>query len=414
MKIAIIGAGISGLVTAYLLGGDHDVTVFEAGSYLGGHTNTVQVTHDGQDYAVDTGFIVFNEKTYPNFCKLLQRLGVESQPSSMSFSVACQRTGLEYNGTNLDGLFAQRRNLFSPRFLTMLRDISRFNRDAKSLLEQPGEELTLDRFLRDGGYGSMMIEKYLLPMGAAIWSTDIERFRQFPARFMAEFLNNHGMLNIKDRPVWRVITGGSRQYVDRIKAVARADWRLNTPVVSVRRDTTGVTIQTVGGTEPYDHVVFACHSDQALSTLEQPTDDERRALSAIPYQPNQAVLHTDTALLPSSRRAWAAWNYRIGADPSDQVTVTYNMNTLQTLDAPATFCVTLNGIDQIDPEHVIRRIRYEHPLYTARRSVAHDLHERINHQNRTSFCGAYWGYGFHEDGVNSAIKVCARFGKELT
>ncbi len=413
MRIAVIGAGISGLVTAYLLGDDHEVFVYEANARLGGHTHTVQVEHGKRTYAIDTGFIVYNERTYPNFCKLLDRLDVATQTSAMSFSVSCDQTGLEYNGTNLNGLFAQRRNLLSLRFYAMLRDIVRFNRDAKRMLGRDEGELTLDRFLERGRYGRTMIERYLLPMGAAIWSTDVERFRRFPARFLAEFMNNHGMLNVSGRPVWCVITGGSHRYVEALTARTRATWFTQTPVRAVARQPTGVTVVTDRGPVGYDHVVFACHSDQALGLLEAPTADEARALRAIPYQPNEVVLHTDASLLPRSRRAWAAWNYRIGAEPTDRVTVTYNMNVLQSLDAEPAFCVTLNETGRIDPAAILRRFTYHHPLYTAERSVAHGAYERINHRNRTSFCGAYWGYGFHEDGVNSALAVCRPFGKGL-
>lgn len=413
MKIAVVGAGVSGLVTAHLLGDEHDVTVFEANAYPGGHTNTITVDTPRGPLAVDTGFIVFNPLNYPNFCRLLDSLGVASQPSDMSFAVSCDRTGLEYNGTSVGTLFARRRNALNPRFYRMLRDILRFNRDARALIETPGEEMTLDAFLTRGRYGSMMIDKYLVPMGAAIWSTDPATFRSFPARFMAEFMNNHMMLHLGGRPQWRTVVGGSKRYVEALLDRSRFDLRLSTPVRRVARHEVGVTISTDHGDEPFDHVVMACHSDQSLRLLVDATEAERAALEAIPYQVNEAVLHTDASMLPKRRRAWAAWNYHIPRDESGSVTVTYNMNILQSLDADETYCVTLNEADRVDPAKVIRRVRYEHPVYTERRREAHDRFEQINHTSRTSFCGAYWGHGFHEDGVKSALAVCARFGKKL-
>ena len=411
MRIAIIGSGIAGLVAAYHLSRDHDITVFEANDYIGGHTHTHDITFGDHTFAVDTGFIVFNDWTYPNFIALMKELGVDTQPTTMSFSVRCERTGLEYNGTSLNGLFAQRGNLVSPRFWAMLREIFRFNRDVKRILAGKGfdEHQTLAEFLAQHRYSQTMMQQYLVPMGAAIWSASPQRFEQFPIRFLASFLNNHGMLNVWNRPQWRTIRGGSKQYIAPLTQRFADRIRLSCPALGARRYPTHVDVRSPAGVEAFDHVVFACHSNQTLAILDDPTPEERDTLGALPYQLNEAVLHTDTSLLPRSRRAWAAWNYHIPREPGEHVAVTYNMNLLQNLDAPETFCVTLNQTDRIDPARILRRMRYAHPTYDAGQARAHANFDRINHCHRTSYCGAYWGFGFHEDGVKSGLRVAQAF-----
>jgi predicted NAD/FAD-binding protein len=414
MRVAIIGGGISGLLAAYLLTPDHDITVFEANDYIGGHTHTVPVTLGEETYAVDTGFIVFNDWTYPNFIKLLTRLGVASQPSSMSFSVRCERTGLEYNGTSLNTLFAQRRNLLRPSFHRMVRDILRFNRTAPALLQTEDLPLTLGDYLVAQSYSREFIDHYLIPMGAAIWSADPQQIHCFPAQAFIRFFHNHGMLTVNHRPQWRAVRGGSWRYVEVLTHPFRDRIRLSSPVRSITRypDRVEVTPQQ-GETERFDRAIVATHSDQALALLSDASDQEREILEAIPYQQNEVILHTDTSLLPRRRLAWASWNYHIPREPRDQVAITYNMNILQNLPAPEPLCVTLNCDQAIDPEKVIRRFTYHHPVYTQAALAAQKRADHINGLNRTYFCGAYWGYGFHEDGVNSALAVCRHFGKGL-
>ena len=412
MKIAVIGGGISGLTVAHLLCGEHQVTLYEANDYPGGHTNTLDVTHEGTGYAVDTGFIVFNERTYPNFIKLLDRLGVASQPSVMSFSAVCETTGLQYCATSLDTLFAQRRNLLSTPFWRMLLEILRFNRASAELFTSGDLSLTLGDYLRARGYSKLFIEKFLIPMGAAVWWADPARFLEFPAAAFVQFFTNHGMLNIFDQPVWRVVKGGSRQYVASLIRPFRDRIRLSTPVERVQRSADRVTVTPRGGEpEEFDHVVLACHSDQALAMLADPSKGERELLGAIPYQRNDTVLHTDSRLLPSIPRARARWNCLLPRRQQGNMVLTYWMNLLQTIKAPVNFCVTLNSPEAIDPDSVIRRLVYHHPVYSTAAFEAQKRRDEISGINRTSYCGAYWSWGFHEDGVKSALAVCRQFGK---
>jgi uncharacterized protein len=414
MKIAIIGGGISGNMAARLLSAEHDITLFEANEYLGGHTHTHDVEIGGQQLAVDTGFIVFNDWTYPNFIAMLDQLGVESQPSNMSFSVRCDRTGLEYNGTNLAGLFCQRRNLVRPRFYRMLSQILRFNRHAPALLESESGELPLADFLEREGYGRDLIDYYIVPMGSAIWSTDPASMLGFPARFFVRFLKNHGLLNVNDRPTWRVVKGGSRTYLDAMSRDYRGAIRLNSAVTSVSRQDGQVRLRTRDGANwRFDHVFMACHSDQALRMLDDATHAERSVLGALPYQRNEAVLHTDRRLLPTNPRAWAAWNYHIPDRVRDTVGVTYNMNILQGLDCKETLLVTLNDTASIDPARVIRTMQYDHPLFTVDGAHAQQRHGEINGERNTWYCGAYWRNGFHEDGVVSALTAVEHFRQKM-
>ncbi len=416
MKIAILGAGVAGLSAAYGLRLHHDVTLFEAQGYLGGHVNTVDVELPGTRYAaperhaVDTGFIVYNERTYPRFIQLLSELGVASQPTSMSFSVCCQRSGLQYSGSSLRGLYCQPLNLLRPGFQRMLAEILWFNRQARrqlATLDPADDQRTIADFLRSGGYSRRFAQQYLLPLGSAIWSCPPETFAGFPLRFILEFYENHGLLQLLNRPRWRVIQGGSRQYVAALARQLTARVRLNTPIQSVRRYEDRVEVTPRGASpETFDHVVFACHADQALRMLADPAPVERELLSAFPFERNVATLHTDTRLLPRSRRAWAAWNYFVPAGGQTQATVTYCMNILQHLQSRHTLCVTLNGEQYIDPAKILRQFVYEHPTYDTRRSAAQARHVELMGPRRSSFCGAYWRNGFHEDGVVSALAVC--------
>lgn len=415
MRIAIIGSGIAGLTTAYLLARRHSLCVFEASDWAGGHTHTVDVHWQGRHYAVDTGFIVFNDWTYPNFIRLLDRLGVASRPTEMSFSVHDPASGLEYNGNSLNSLFAQRRNLVSPAFWGMLRDILRFNREALSDLHNQRIDSTtrLGDYLRRGGYGTRFIDHYIVPMGAAIWSMSLADMLDFPLAFFVRFFRNHGLLSVDKRPQWRVVEGGSRSYVQPLCASFADQLRLNCPVQRVYRDEDGVTLLSAAGRERFDKVIFACHSDQALALLEAPSALERQVLGALPYAMNDVVLHTDTRLLPERRLAWASWNYRLGGPRQAPAAVTYNMNILQGLEAPVTFCVSLNQSDAIDPRTILGRFRYAHPQYGLGALAAQASHAQLLGQRHTYYCGAYWANGFHEDGVVSALKVAAAFGESL-
>ena len=410
MKIAIVGSGIAGNVAAYHLHRDHDITLFEAGAYLGGHTHTHDIQIAGQHYAVDTGFIVFNDWTYPNFIQLLDELDVPAQESAMSFSVRVDHKNLEYNGTSLNSLFAQRSNLLRPSFYRMIRDILRFNREAPALLESNDDTRTLSEYVQSQGYGRAFIDHYLIPMGAAIWSTDPASMLQFPTHYLVRFFHNHGMLSVNKRPTWRVIRGGSREYVQRLTAPFRNRIRLNTPVTAIRRFASHVEIETDDSPpQHFDAVFIAAHSDQALRLLADPSPLEQEVLGAIPYQKNEVVLHTDTRLLPKRPLAWAAWNYHVPQQPSQHVSVTYNMNILQGIQAPVTFCVTLNGSADIDPSKILKRLTYHHPLFTPAGVAAQQRQSEINGACRSFFCGAYWRYGFHEDGVVSALNALKHF-----
>ncbi|MEM7198822.1 MAG: FAD-dependent oxidoreductase [Planctomycetota bacterium] len=413
MKLAVVGSGISGLVCAHLLHRHHDVTVFEAEPRLGGHSHTVDVEHEGETVAVDTGFIVFNDRNYPNFTKLLQRLDVPSHETSMSFSVRCDSSDLEYGGTSLNGLFAQRRNAIRPAFLGMIRDIRRFGREAPRALEAGFADATLGEYLERTGYGQSFVDHYLVPMGAAIWSSSTATVRRFPLRFFVRFFDNHGMLDLRQRPQWRTIIGGSRRYVTALVAPFRERIRLSTPVTGVARHPSGVDVTTAADTTTFDQVILACHSDQALRLLAPPTDAERELLGAIPYQTNDTVLHADPTVLPRRRRAWSAWNYRTDEASGRAAVVTYNMSILQHLPTQVPLCVSLNQTASVDPSRILRRLTYDHPVYSPEGVAAQQRHGEVSGADRVHFCGAYWGYGFHEDGVRSALAVCERFGTAL-
>jgi predicted NAD/FAD-binding protein len=410
-RIAIVGSGVAGLTVAWHAQREHEVVLYEANDYLGGHTATVDVEWSGQRYAVDTGFIVFNDWTYPNFIALLGELGATWQWSNMSFSLRCERSGLEYNGTSINSLFAQRRNALNPNFLRMIVDILRFNGRARELLRSPKDSteaaalqaLTLGEYLRRERYSDVFIERYIIPMGRAIWSATGRGMLDFPARFFVDFFDRHGFLNVDDRPTWRTVAGGSREYVRCWQARFKGSVRLREPVREVRRDTAGVTLTSGDGhTDRFDHVVFACHSDQAQSMLADASEAERQILGAFPYQANDAVLHTDERVLPRTRLARAAWNYHLLDPDTERVALTYDMNVLQNLAAPVRFLVTLNRAD-IDPDQVLGRYTYHHPVYTPQAVAAQNQRNLISGQRRSVYCGAYWRYGFHEDGVVSGL-----------
>lgn len=409
-RIAIVGAGVSGLVCAHLLNRRHDITVFEAGSYAGGHTATVRIEHEGVWLNVDTGFIVFNRGNYPKFSKLIDSLGVRSRPTRMSFSVRCDRTGLEYGGGSFNAIFAQRGNLLRPSFLRMLRDIVRFGKDAPG--KAAGSTATVGEFLAQQRYSKEFGEHYLVPMAAALWSASEAMAREIPIRFLVRFFENHGMLSPRSAPTWEVIEGGSRSYVDRVlEGIAPARIRLGTPVESISRDRSGVRVRTKRATEVFDEVILGTHSNQALSLLEDASAQEREVLGAIAYQANDVILHTDGSVLPRNRRAWSAWNYHLGLEQSDRATVTYHMGILQGLPVRSPVCVTLNG--KVDPAKVLGRYEYHHPVFSVESDRARDRWSEISGVNRTHFCGAYWGNGFHEDGVASALSVCGALGETL-
>ncbi|WP_154925726.1 NAD(P)/FAD-dependent oxidoreductase [Klebsiella grimontii] len=409
MNIAIIGSGIAGLTCAWHLAGQHQVTLFEAASTPGGHTATVDIATPQGTWAIDTGFIVYNDRTYPRFMGLLSELGLSGQKTQMSFSVHNPQSGLEYNGHSLSSLFAQRRNLVKPAFWGLLTEIVRFNRQAKQALAgafDPGA--TLQTFLERHRFSPFFARHYILPMGAAIWSSSLQEMRRFPLALFLRFFENHGLLDIRQRPQWYVVPGGSREYVRALLAQRgdRLRLRLNAPVQNVIRRQEGVTLQLASGEQHFDQAIFACHSAQALAMLADPTSAEREILGDIGWQQNEVVLHSDPRWLPTRKRAWASWNYRLSEQDQASACVTYNMNILQGLPADAPlFCVTLNPPTPVDPRFVWKRMVYEHPLFNPQSWSAQMRREEINGRQRSWFCGAYWYNGFHEDGVRSALDV---------
>lgn len=410
MKIAIIGSGIAGNTLAYHLHSHHDITVFEASHYVGGHTQTHNIDVFGEHHRVDTGFIVFNDKTYPHFIALMEAVGVEWQSSNMSFSVHDEASGFEYNGTSLNSLFAQRRNLLKPSFYGMLMDILKFNKQALDLMGS-SSEIKLGEFLAQGHYGDKFVHHYIIPMGAAIWSTDAQRMMDFPALFFVRFFHHHGFLTVNKRPQWRTIVNGSSSYIDKLTAGFDDRIKLNTPIVAVKRMQDKVMVKpAVGDAIAFDYVFFACHSDQALAMLgADASPQEREILGAIPYQENTVYLHQDDSLMHKRKLAWAAWNYHVTAQPSDKVRVTYNMNILQNIQSKEPLLVTLNHTDMINPAKVIKRLSYMHPVYTLEGASAQARHAEISGQRRTGYAGAYWRNGFHEDGVVSALEALKHF-----
>ena len=415
MKIAIIGSGISGLTSAYLLNRNHDITVFEANDYIGGHTHTHNIKIKDKEYAVDTGFIVYNERTYPNFIKLLDTLGVERQLSTMGFSVKSASEDYEYAGESLNSLFAKRSNIFRLGFLRMLYEMYRFGKKSDSTGLGLDVSITLGTYLRSENYSNEFINYFIIPMGAAIWSTPANKVLDMPAYFFIKFFYNHGMLEIINRPKWWVIKEGSSAYIKKIIKGFESKINLSSPIRTVSRLDNGIEIETANSKKPlmFDAVVFATHSDQALGMLKDPTEKEKDILSSIPYQKNEVLLHTDSSVLPKRKLAWASWNYQLDSNPESPVVLTYNMNILQSLDCDETFCVTLNDHQSVDKSKVLKKITYHHPLFTVKGIEAQKRKLEISGVNNTYYCGAYWHNGFHEDGVASAIEVCKHFGEQI-
>ena len=416
MKIAIIGSGISGLTCAYILNRKHDITIFEKNDYIGGHTHTHEIEHNGIKWNVDSGFIVYNERTYPNFINILDRLGVERQLTRMGFSVKSEKNDLEYAGHSLNGLFAQRSNLFRPSFIRMLRSMWRFNSEARADLKGLDSETTLGEYLKSNGYPEEFIQHFIVPIGAAIWSTVPNQMMDMPAIFFIRFFENHGMLQIVDRPNWWVITGGSKRYVEKMVDGFENKIRLSSPVKNVKREDGSITVQFGANSlesENFDSVIFATHSNQSLAMLDAPTKEEIEILSAIKYQKNDALLHYDDSILPKRKNAWSSWNYLLDEDQSKAVALTYNMNILQSLKSDRTFCVSLNSGNLVDESKVIKELSYDHPLFTTSSIKAQSRKHEISGKNNTYYCGAYWRNGFHEDGVMSALDVCKDFGESL-
>ena len=407
-RIAVVGSGIAGLTSAYYLSRKHQVTLFEADSRLGGHTHTSTVEWQGEESAIDTGFIVFNDRTYPGFIRLMTELGVDYQPSEMSFSVCNPAIGLEYNGNNLSSLFAQRRNLVSASFWRMLADVVRFNRQVRQAAAGAPAALTLGEFLDRQSYGALFIDNYLLPMISAIWSTDLEQTREFPLLFFVRFFENHGLLNLVDRPQWYTIKGGSSSYIEPLTAPFKEEIHLASRVASITRQPDAVKLVVDAQEYRFDEVVLACHADQTLRLLAEPTAAERQVLGSFRFSPNDVVLHTDQRWLPQNPRAWASWNYHLRQPGQGRSTVTYYMNRLQRLEKKHAYLVTLN--EEVPPAAVIGRYQYDHPIFDLESIAAQQQWSKISGTDRIHYCGAWWHNGFHEDGVQSALRVCAALG----
>jgi len=418
VKIAIIGSGISGMTCGHLLAPHHEVHLFESAARVGGHTQTHEIKTSSGTYSIDTGFIVFNDRNYPNFTKLMNKFHVASKPSVMSFSVKVQKNGLEYNGTTINSLFGQRKNLLRPSFYRMISDILRFNKAATEYYINNKNDLgkTIEEYLIENNYSEDFIEHYIMPMGAAIWSAGRDEMREFPLFFFVRFFHHHGMLTVNDRPQWRVLVGGSSSYINPLTENFKKNIHLNSSVESVTRSSVGVKIEIKkngqSSFQDFDRVIFACHGDQAIKIIKDPSEKELSVLGAFTYRPNDVILHTDTSVLPKKKICHASWNYYLPKTQKERVAVTYHMNMLQGLNAPETFLVSLNMNDLIDPEKIIKKIPYTHPVFTLDAVKSQSLWSSINGE-RTHFCGAYWGNGFHEDGVKSALSVANIFGVSL-
>jgi len=413
MKIAIVGSGISGLTAAYLLYKDFDIHLFESNNYIGGHTHTIAVHKDHGNYMVDTGFIVFNETTYPNFCNILERLGVKSQSTEMTFSVRCSRTNIEYNAHSLNTFFSQRKNIFVPSHYRMIFDIFRFRKQFTELSDHQKDSEPLVPFLEKNGYSQKFINLFILPITASLWSASPDKAKNFPLGTFVRFFKNHGFLDIKNPFEWKVIKGGSCTYVDKMTRLFEDKIRLSCPVLEIKRHSDHVSIRHKDGSDNFDHVVLAVHSDQALTLLADATDIEKEILGSIRYQKNNVILHNDTAILPSKKSTWASWNYYIPRKEPEFACLSYDMNILQGISAPDEFLVSLNQQELINTDKIIGKYVYHHPVFSLDVPAVQKLHAKISGINRTHFCGAYWGNGFHEDGVKSSLAVCKYFGKKL-
>jgi predicted NAD/FAD-binding protein len=408
MRIAIVGTGVSGLVAAHRLHREHEITVFEANSYIGGLTHTLDIEDGETTIPIDTGFIVFNEKNYPRFSALLRELEIGSRESDMSFSVRNERTGLEYRGSSLNTLFAQRRNLLRPSFYAMIRDIIRFYREVPRDMDRGESQIPLGDYLQLHRYSRAFLENHIVPMTCALWSSGWRQAQEMPVGFLVRFFSNHGMMQFSGRPPWRVVAGGSREYVKSLVRPIQGRIRTSTPVTGIRRTGNGVEVRPRDEEwVSFDKAILATHSDQALRILLDPTPEEKRVLGAVRYQANEIVLHTDARFLPRRERAWSSWNYHVTREPIDLPTVTYFMNKLQGFRAKRPYLVTLNRTAEIRPESILERLTYDHPVFDRGAVAAQDGHDRINGVRDTYFAGAYWGFGFHEDGVKSGEKAVA-------
>jgi len=406
LKVAIIGSGISGISAAEYLSDKCEVTVYEKNSKVGGHADTHTIDVDGESIDVDTGFIVFNPDNYPRFLELLNKYNVAYKDSDMSFAVSNRFSGLEYNATNINKLFCQRRNIFNPKFLRMIRDITRFYKEAPALLEEVSNNISLGEYLRVNGYSDYFTNEHIIPMASALWSGKADLIMDFPARYLVAFMQNHNMMQISDRPVWKTVSGGSRQYLKAITEKASFDVSLNASIAKVERTEHGVTLHFSGGEEhQFDHVIFACHSDQALKLLDEPTSSEREVLGAIKYQRNEICLHWDVALLPKKKKAWASWNVIRNEISKVQCTVSYYMNLLQSLPTERPVIVSLNMSEQVDTKKVWKYLEYEHPVYTQKTIDAQNRRPELQGKMSSYYCGAYWGWGFHEDGARSGLEA---------
>ncbi len=414
MRVAVVGSGITGMVVAHLLNQDHDITVFEANNYIGGHTNTIPVDKEDERYDIDTGFIIFNDRTYPNFVRLLNQLKVESLPTEMSFSVRDEDTGFEYNAKTINSLFAQRKNIFNLKFYRMLFDILRFFKNAPALLQEGDHTATLGDYLKKENYCKEFIRYFIFPTASAIWSSSELNIEKFPARYFVQFYHDHGLLSINDHPQWQVVKGGSSRYIGKLTKPYADRIRLKTPIGSIQRHRDHVDVSLLNGDlETFDQVVIATHSDQALKMLADPSEAEQEILTKIPYENNNVFLHTDTSIMPRKRLAWASWNCHVQKEAADTAMVSYYMNSVQDLQSNHDFMVTLNHEKEIEPSQILKRIQYSNPVHQTESVALQKHHHKISGINRTHFCGAYWGYGFHEDGVVSALNVAKLFGKKI-
>ena len=414
MKIAIIGAGISGLTAAYILSKKHSVTLYEKNNYLGGHANTFQVTEKNRTLAIDTGFIVFNHINYPNLSKIFSNLNVQIEDSDMSFSVHNEKTDLEYNGSSISKIFSQKKNIFNINFLLMLNDILKFNKNSSTILSSPySDKITVKQFIEGNNYKKNFVENYLIPLGSSLWSCPKDKFMNFSILFVIEFLHNHCMLVINDRPIWKTVKGGSREYVKKMLLDSKNLEIIKKPVTKVVRNINEVLIYTDNNKSYFDEVILGCHPDQALNLVKNLDSSEKEILKPFKYEINRTFLHTDTTVLPNNKEIWASWNYRIPVNNQEKVMVTYNINKLQNIDSENTYCVSLNLDSKINQKKIINEFEYEHPIFFPGIAEYQAQHKSLIRNNRISYCGAYWGYGFHEDGVNSALKVCESYDMGL-
>ncbi len=416
-KIAIIGTGIAGMGCAYFLQKEYDVTLFEKNDYVGGHTNTVVVDEEGTAVPIDTGFMVFNHVTYPHLLRLFHELDIPTKKTSMSFSVQHRPSGLEFSGTGLNGLFAQRKNLFSPRYIRMLMQIDRFNAECEEVLNDPRYAfMTLAEYVKEKGFGYDFLYKYLIPMSSAVWSTPIDRMLDFPAFSLVRFFKNHGFLGLSTQHQWYTVVNGSHTYRERLIAPFRHKIRINTPAVRVERSSASATVVLNNGArEKFDKVILAAHADESLAMLAEPTEQERRLLTPFSYQENVALLHTDERVMPKNKRVWSSWNYRIDHAPDGGLmpSTVYWMNSLQHVSEKKNYFVNINGEESVNPDSVIRRIVYTHPVFTVEAQNAQRDLPGLNRTGPVYFCGSYFRYGFHEDAFASAVRLCETITKKV-